>query len=45
MEREDLGRTPHFAEVRIDRKEPIGTLRWATLGHHDGRRLNGMIDA
>ncbi|WP_072397503.1 tRNA (N(6)-L-threonylcarbamoyladenosine(37)-C(2))-methylthiotransferase MtaB [Hyphomicrobium sp. CS1GBMeth3] len=45
MEREDIGRTPHFAEVSIDRKAPIGALLWATLGRHDGRRLNGMIDA
>ncbi|HRO50310.1 MAG TPA: tRNA (N(6)-L-threonylcarbamoyladenosine(37)-C(2))-methylthiotransferase MtaB [Hyphomicrobium sp.] len=45
MEREDLGRTPHFAEVRLDRPVPIGTLQWATLGGNDGRRLNGMIDA
>ena len=45
MEREDLGRTPHFAEVRLDRPVPIGTLQWATLGSNDGRRLNGMIDA
>lgn len=45
MEREDLGRTPQFAEVRVDRKAPVGTIRWATLGRRDGRRLNGMVDA
>ncbi|HRN89832.1 MAG TPA: tRNA (N(6)-L-threonylcarbamoyladenosine(37)-C(2))-methylthiotransferase MtaB, partial [Hyphomicrobium sp.] len=45
MEREDLGRTPQFAEVRIDRPVPVGTLQWATLGGNDGRRLNGMVDA
>ena len=45
MEREDIGRTPQFAEVRVDRKTPVGTLHWATLGRHDGRRLNGMVDA
>ncbi len=45
MEREDLGRTPQFAEVRLDRPAPVGTLQWATLGSHDGRRLNGMVDA
>ena len=45
MEREDLGRTPQFAEVRIDRPVPVGTLQWATLAGHDGRRLNGMVDA
>jgi threonylcarbamoyladenosine tRNA methylthiotransferase MtaB len=45
MEREDVGRTPHFAEVRIDRKAAIGTFHWATLGRHDGRRLIGTVDA
>ncbi len=45
MEREDVGRTPHFAEVRVDRKRAVGTLHWATLGRHDGRRLNGTVDA
>ncbi len=45
MEREDTGRTPQFAEVRIDRKSPIGSIHWATIGRHDGRRLNGMIVA
>lgn len=45
MEREDLGRTPQFAEVQVDRKAAIGTLHWATLGRHDGRRLNGMVEA
>ncbi|MCC7253540.1 tRNA (N(6)-L-threonylcarbamoyladenosine(37)-C(2))-methylthiotransferase MtaB [Hyphomicrobium sp.] len=45
MEREDVGRTPQFAEVRVDRKAPVGTFHWATLGRRDGRRLNGMVDA
>ncbi|WP_334147549.1 tRNA (N(6)-L-threonylcarbamoyladenosine(37)-C(2))-methylthiotransferase MtaB [Hyphomicrobium sp.] len=45
MEREDVGRTPHFAEVRVDRKTAVGTIHWATLGRHDGRRLNGTVDA
>ena len=45
MEREDTGRTPQYAEVRVDRKAPIGTFQWATLGHNDGRRLNGMVAA
>ncbi|AHB47453.1 2-methylthioadenine synthase [Hyphomicrobium nitrativorans NL23] len=45
MEREDLGRTPHFAEVRLDRPALIGSFQWATLGSHDGRRLNGMVHA
>lgn len=45
MERETVGRTPHFAEVSVDRTAPIGTLQWATLGRHDGRRLKGMVTA
>jgi len=45
MESENLGRTPQFAEVRVDRTSPVGTIHWATLGRHDGRRLNGMVDA
>ncbi len=45
MEREDVGRTPQFAEVRVDRRSSVGTIHWATLGRHDGRRLNGMVDA
>jgi threonylcarbamoyladenosine tRNA methylthiotransferase MtaB len=45
MEREEIGRTPQFAEVRCDRKAPVGTIHWATLGRHDGRRLSGMVDA
>jgi threonylcarbamoyladenosine tRNA methylthiotransferase MtaB len=45
MERDDIGRTPHFAEVRLDRKVPIGSLQWATMGQPDGLRLNGMIAA
>jgi threonylcarbamoyladenosine tRNA methylthiotransferase MtaB len=45
MEREDTGRTPQYAEVRVDRKSPIGTFQWATLGRHDGRRLSGVVAA
>jgi threonylcarbamoyladenosine tRNA methylthiotransferase MtaB len=45
MEREDVGRTPQFAEVRVDRRSSVGAIHWATLGRHDGRRLNGMVDA
>ncbi len=45
MERDDIGRTPHFAEVHIDRRAPVGTLQWATLGRHDGHRVNGMVTA
>lgn len=45
VEHNDVGRTPHFAEVRLDRKAPVGTIQWATLGHRDGRRLNGMVEA
>jgi threonylcarbamoyladenosine tRNA methylthiotransferase MtaB len=45
MEREDTGRTPHYAEVRVDRAAPIGSFQMATLGHHDGRRLEGRLAA
>ena len=45
MESENLGRTPHFAEVRLDRPSPVGTLQRATLGSHDGRRIDGTVDA
>jgi threonylcarbamoyladenosine tRNA methylthiotransferase MtaB len=43
MERSDTGRTPQYAEVRVDREAPIGTFHWATLGPNDGRRLTGMV--
>ncbi|MGE0022522.1 MAG: tRNA (N(6)-L-threonylcarbamoyladenosine(37)-C(2))-methylthiotransferase MtaB [Hyphomicrobium sp.] len=43
MEQGDIGRTPHFAEVRVDRKSEVGSLTWARLGRHDGRRLDGMV--
>jgi threonylcarbamoyladenosine tRNA methylthiotransferase MtaB len=43
MENEDIGRTPQFAEVRIDRKAPAGSIHWAKVGRRDGRRLNGMV--
>lgn len=45
MEHNGIGRTPQFAEVRVDGATTVGTIQWATLGHHDGQRLNGMIDA
>ncbi|HEX2840640.1 tRNA (N(6)-L-threonylcarbamoyladenosine(37)-C(2))-methylthiotransferase MtaB [Hyphomicrobium sp.] len=45
VEGNDVGRTPHFAEVRLDRKAPVGTIQWATLGNRDGHRLNGMVEA
>jgi len=43
MEHGDIGRTPHFAEVRVDRKSEVGSFTWARLGRHDGRRLDGMV--
>jgi threonylcarbamoyladenosine tRNA methylthiotransferase MtaB len=45
MEGGNVGRTPQFAEVHVDQPSPVGAIRWATLGRHDGRRLNGMVDA
>ena len=45
VERGNIGRTPQFAAVDIDRDVPVGAIRWATLGPNDGRRITGMIDA
>ena len=45
MEREDMGRTPHFAEVRVAPNSPVGSFNWAVLGSHDGRRVDGMLVA
>jgi threonylcarbamoyladenosine tRNA methylthiotransferase MtaB len=43
MEREDVGRTPHFAEVRTATPRPVGSLLRARLGRNDGRRLDGVV--
>lgn len=45
MENEHTGRTPQFAEVRVDRKSRVGALHWTTVGRNDGRRLDGMVVA
>jgi threonylcarbamoyladenosine tRNA methylthiotransferase MtaB len=45
LESEHTGRTPQFAEVRVDKAMPVGAIHWATLGRREGRRLNGMVDA
>jgi threonylcarbamoyladenosine tRNA methylthiotransferase MtaB len=45
MERDDIGRTPQYAEVHVDRRVPVGTMQWATLGSHNGRRVNGTVHA
>ena len=45
MERDQLGRTPQYAEVHVDRHVPVGSMQWATLGSHNGRRVNGTVHA
>jgi threonylcarbamoyladenosine tRNA methylthiotransferase MtaB len=45
MDSKRIGRTPHFTEVTVDREAPVGSLQWATLGRHDGRRVNGAVIA
>lgn len=39
MEAEDLGRTPHFTEVRFARPQPTGRIVPARITGHDGTRL------
>jgi threonylcarbamoyladenosine tRNA methylthiotransferase MtaB len=45
MEGKNLGRTPHFAEVHVEASSPVGSFKWALLGNHDGRRVDGMLVA
>lgn len=45
VEGRDKGRTPHFAEVRLPTGLDVGTLRSATLGRHDGHRIEGTLNA
>ncbi|MFA5949173.1 MAG: tRNA (N(6)-L-threonylcarbamoyladenosine(37)-C(2))-methylthiotransferase MtaB [Hyphomicrobium sp.] len=45
VEGRDVGRTPHFAEVQIPQGTPVGSLKWAMLGEHNGRRLDGTLEA
>ncbi|MCA8884845.1 MAG: tRNA (N(6)-L-threonylcarbamoyladenosine(37)-C(2))-methylthiotransferase MtaB, partial [Rhodobacteraceae bacterium] len=39
MEAPDLGRTPHFAEVRFGAPQPTGQIVTARISGHDGTRL------
>jgi threonylcarbamoyladenosine tRNA methylthiotransferase MtaB len=41
MERDGIGRTPHFAEVKLDQPEALGRLVRARVTASDGRRLRG----
>jgi threonylcarbamoyladenosine tRNA methylthiotransferase MtaB len=41
MERHGIGRTPHFAEVKLDQPEAQGRLVRARVTASDGRRLQG----
>jgi threonylcarbamoyladenosine tRNA methylthiotransferase MtaB len=39
MEAEDLGRTPHFTEVRFATPQPVGRIVETRITGHDGTRL------
>ena len=39
MEAADLGRTPHFTEVRFAEPQPVGRIVAARITGHDGTRL------
>ena len=39
MEAEDLGRTPHFTEVRFAAPQPVGRIVETRITGHDGTRL------
>jgi threonylcarbamoyladenosine tRNA methylthiotransferase MtaB len=41
MERADTGRTPHFAEIALDRPAEPGSIVAASVTGHDGGRLKG----
>jgi threonylcarbamoyladenosine tRNA methylthiotransferase MtaB len=41
MESDDVGRTPHFAEVRLASPQASGSIVSARITGHDGRRLAG----
>jgi threonylcarbamoyladenosine tRNA methylthiotransferase MtaB len=43
MEREDLGRTPQFAEVVVATASRVGSLKRALIDGRDGHRLKGMV--
>jgi threonylcarbamoyladenosine tRNA methylthiotransferase MtaB len=41
MERETAGRTPHFAEIMLDRPAKPGSIVAADVTGHEGARLVG----
>lgn len=43
IEGNNIGRTRHFAEVKLSETAPIGSLQFALLKGHDGRRLDGVM--
>ncbi len=43
MERPQLGRTPHFAEVQLDHPLEEGAFVKARICGHDGKRLTGKV--
>ncbi len=43
MERDDLGRTPQFAEIRLPQGEPSGAMLRARVSGSDGTRLSGEV--
>ena len=45
MERDGLGRTRHFAEIRLTAPVPPGELLRARVNGHDGQRLSGEVVA
>ena len=45
MERDGLGRTRHFAEIRLTAPVPPGELLHARVNGHDGQRLSGEVVA
>ena len=45
MERDGLGRTRHFAEIRLSAPVPPGELLRARVNGHDGQRLSGEVVA
>jgi len=45
LERDGIGRTRHFAEIRLDANVPAGVLLRARVHGHDGQRLSGEVTA
>ena len=45
LERDGIGRTPHFAEIRLDANVPAGVVLRARVHGHDGQRLSGEVAA